>query len=187
MEIIKIFIFSGLFWYLTFSNFLTLICFYNFFFYIKNNKHLIINEPNPFNILMFLMISTYEILLINLKILLFSINTNKYFSFIINKINVVNNYYLEKKKEVMKYLLTNLFSKIYLYTMGKVGNLLKELDESNQSNDSNQCNKVNQSNDSNQCNKVNQSNETNQLKNNNANKIRNSKDAIRFLNNLKQN
>ena len=127
MEIIKIFIFFGLFWFVSFYNFVTFLCMYNFFSYMKNNKHLIMYDPNPINVMMLFMIIVYEILLINVKLVVLSIHTNQYFSLIIKKLNVINNYYVDCKNTVIKYVLKNIFSKIYLYTIQKINNVRMEL------------------------------------------------------------
>jgi hypothetical protein len=88
MEILKVGVFMYLFYNLSWQSLFTLICFYNIVIYYINNKHLLINNPN-----FFLVIMTLESLLFYAQV------TDFY----------LKKYFVKMKQKIVSYIYPQLY------------------------------------------------------------------------------
>ena len=104
MEIIEIIILFCFFFNLKLENTFILYTFYHLFMYYRNNRHILVANPHIFNVCFVFLILISEILFIYFKLSLYYLIDNQLFRYLYNKLYILNNYYLEKKNNIIAYI-----------------------------------------------------------------------------------
>ena len=114
MEILEIFTFLSLLFIFNYENVVGFVIFYYLAMYYRANKYLLVTNPYPLNMVFLFSVMVLESLIIYFKIGLIYFLNYKLNSDFYSKLEKLNNYYLEKKNNLICYI-KNKIKSIYFY------------------------------------------------------------------------